>query len=60
LHLLPSEYQKIANQDGKQTILNDNNYNKEFIKLLKERNLITKDKSEKSKKIRLYIKNKDI
>lgn len=58
LYLLPSEYSKIANLDGKQTILNENNYNKEFIKVLKDREFITKDKVEKRNKIRLYIKNK--
>jgi DNA-binding transcriptional MerR regulator len=60
LSLLPSEYQKIINQDGKQTTLNDTNYNKEFIELLKEKKLITSDKSEKNNKIRLYIAKKDI
>jgi hypothetical protein len=58
LSLLPSEYQKIANQDGKQIILNDTNYNKAFIKLLQEYDLITTFKNEKNNKIRLYIKKR--
>ncbi len=58
LQLLPNEYNKIANLDGKQTTLNENNYNKELIKVLKDREFITKDKVEKRNKIRLYIKNK--
>lgn len=60
LQLLPDEYNKIANLDGKQTTLNENNYNKELIKLLKDRKFITKDKVEKRNKIRLYIKNKAV
>jgi arsenate reductase-like glutaredoxin family protein len=58
LSLLPSEYQKIANQDGKQITLDNTNYNREFIKLLQEYDLITTSKNEKNNKIRLYIKKR--
>ena len=58
LELLPDVYKKIANLDGKQTVLNNNYYNKKLIEILKDRKFITKDKAEKRNAIRLYIKNK--
>jgi len=58
LQLLPDEYNKISNLDGKQTTLNDNYYNKKLIEILKDREFITNDKPEKKNKIRLYIKNR--
>lgn len=56
LGLLPKEYSKIKNLDGKQTLLNDNYYNQKFVKILKDRGFITKDKKEKNNQIRLFIK----
>ena len=56
LKLLPKEYSKICNLDGKQTVLNENNYNSNLIKLLHSRGFITKHKQEKKNTIRLYIK----
>jgi hypothetical protein len=59
LKLLPVEYQKIANLNGKQTVLDNNKSNLALSEILKNRNFITKYKFEKSnKKIRLYIKNR--
>ena len=58
LELLPSEYNKICRLDGKQTVILSTDYNKRLIELLYDREFITSDKSEKNKKIRLFIKNK--
>ncbi|RLA84249.1 MAG: hypothetical protein DRG78_01950 [Epsilonproteobacteria bacterium] len=58
LNMLPSNYSKITLLDGKQTTLISTNYNKELIKILHNRKFITKDKVEKKKKIRLFIKNR--
>ncbi len=57
LDLLPEEYLKIKNFDGKQTVLKDNYYNQRFVAILKQRSFITSDKPEKNNQIRLYIKN---
>lgn len=62
LELLPDKYSKIKNQDGKQTVIENNYYNKKLIEILKDRELITSapvDKKEKNK-IRLYIKDREI
>lgn len=60
LELLPLEYSKIKNLDGKQTVINDNHYNHKLIEILKNREFITSDKREKKNKIRLYIKDREI
>ena len=57
LDLLPKEYSKIKDLDGKQTVLKDNYYNKRFIEILKAREFITSSK-EKNDEIRLYIKER--
>jgi hypothetical protein len=56
LNLLENDYTKICNFDGKQTVLKDNYYNKKLIEILHSRKFITKDKEDKDKTIRLYIK----
>lgn len=56
LKLLPHKYNKICNLDGKQTVLNNTNYNKALIELLHTREFITKDKQDNKNQIRLYIK----
>ena len=58
LNLLPDKYSKISSLDGKQTTLDDTNYNKALIQILHDREFITKDKLEKKNKIRLFIKNR--
>lgn len=57
LKYLPEEYEKISGLNGKRTYLDDKTYNKELIKILKDRNFITSDKDDKDGKIRLIIKN---
>ncbi len=59
LELLPDEYSKIKNLDGKQTVVEDNYYNKKLIKILKDREFITSatDDKRNKNKIRLYIKD---
>lgn len=58
LNLLENDYSKICNFDGKQTVLKDNYYNKKLIEILHSREFITKDKEDKDKTIRLYIKHR--
>ena len=58
LNLLENDYSKISNFDGKQTVLKDNYYNKKLIEILHSREFITKDKEDKDKTIRLYIKHR--
>lgn len=58
LNLLEKDYSKICNFDGKQTVLKDNYYNKNLIDILHFREFITKDKEDKDKTIRLYIKHR--
>ena len=58
LNMLPLNYSKISGLDGKQTTLDDTNYNKALIKILYDRDFITYDKPEKKNKIRLFIKNR--
>ena len=59
LELLPDEYSKIKNLDGKQTVVEDNYYNKKLIEILKDRKFITSapDDKKNKNKIRLYIKD---
>jgi len=58
LELLPKQYKKIANLNGKQTVLDKNNHNDALVGILKEREFITKYKIEGNNKIRLYIKKR--
>lgn len=58
LNLLENDYSKICNFDGKQTVLKDTYYNKKLIEILHSREFITKDKEDKDKTIRLYIKHR--
>lgn len=58
ISLLENDYSKICNFDGKQTVLKDNYYNKKLIEILHSREFITKDKEDKDKTIRLYIKHR--
>lgn len=58
LNLLENDYSKICNFDGKQTVLKDNYYNKNLIDILHFREFITKDKEDKDKTIRLFIKHR--
>ncbi len=58
LQLLPDEYSKIANLDGKQTLLPNRDYNKNLIELLSLRGFITSHKPDKKDQTRLYIKDK--
>ncbi len=58
LNLLEKDYSKICNFDGKQTVLKDNYYNKNLIDILHFREFITKDKEDKDKTIRLFIKHR--
>ena len=57
LQLLPDEYSQIADLDGKEVILKNNQYNKKLIKTLYNREFIINDKVEKNK-IKLDIKDK--
>lgn len=57
LKYLPEEYAKISSLNGKRTYLDDKTYNRELIKVLKDRNFITSDKADKDDRIRLIIKN---
>lgn len=57
LQLLPDEYSQIANLDGSETVLKNNQYNKKLIKILHDREFIINDKVEKNK-IKLDIKDK--
>jgi len=49
LQLLPNEYSQIANLDGTETLLKNNQYNKKLIKILHDREFIINDKVEKIK-----------
>lgn len=54
---LPEKYSKIKNLDGTQTVLENNNYNKNLIDILKDRKFITSSKKCGKDNIRLYIKD---
>lgn len=54
---LPEKYSKIKNLDGTQTVLENNNYNKNLIDILKDRKFITSSKKFGKDNIRLYIKD---
>lgn len=58
LNMLPKEYSKITYLDGKQTTIENTNYNRELISILENRNFITSQKNEKKNKIRLWIKSR--
>lgn len=57
LQLLPDEYSQIANLDGTEVVLKNNQYNKKLTKILCDREFIINDKLEKNK-IKLHIKDK--
>ncbi|RXJ66476.1 hypothetical protein CRV08_12720 [Halarcobacter ebronensis] len=57
LRLIGDEYEIISNQNGKRPKIKSTYYNRDLITILKERGFITKEKEEKNKMIRVFVKD---